>query len=159
MRDATALSRLLAGAGLTPSSVTEEPVGIVARIEPDEVLAALTALAADTYAMLVDLLGADTGSGIELTWHVRSFASDEDVYVKALAAYDSELPSVWTVYASALYSEREIAELLGLTLIGHPNPKRLLTSEEAEPNLLRKSTPIRTREELVRPGVRGGESE
>jgi NADH:ubiquinone oxidoreductase subunit C len=34
--------------------------------------------------------------------------------------------------------------------VGHPNPKRLLTSDEVEAPLLRKSTPIRTWEETRR---------
>ncbi|MRR12205.1 hypothetical protein EG835_07005, partial [bacterium] len=49
--------------------------------------------------------------------------------------------------ASALLPERETAELFGLALCGHPNPKRLLTTEGIEPLLL-KSVPIRSAEEV-----------
>jgi Ni,Fe-hydrogenase III component G len=52
------------------------------------------------------------------------------------------------VHPGALYPEREIAEMFGLDLCGHPNPKRLLTTEDSPPALLRRSTPIRTDEEV-----------
>jgi NADH:ubiquinone oxidoreductase subunit C len=45
--------------------------------------------------------------------------------------------------------ERETAELFGLSLSGHPNPKRLLTTDGVPP-LLRKSVPVRTEEEVRR---------
>ena len=54
---------------------------------------------------------------------------------------------MWEIYPAALFPEREAAELLGMTLTGHPNPKRLLTVEGTEP-LLRKSVAIRTAEEV-----------
>jgi NADH:ubiquinone oxidoreductase subunit C len=45
--------------------------------------------------------------------------------------------------------ERETAELFGLGLDGHPNPKRLLTTDGVPP-LLRRDVPIRTPEEFRR---------
>ncbi|MBE0476620.1 MAG: NADH-quinone oxidoreductase subunit C [Coriobacteriia bacterium] len=158
MPDAAALSRQLTSAGLDCYSIGDEGwLGTVLRIDAGDALRAIRALAEADYVMLADLLGADTGDGLELTWHLRSFAADEELFVKAAVAYDAEVPSVWTVYAAALYPEREAAELFGLTFRGHPNPKRLLTSDESGPFLLRKSTPIRTRAQVARPGVRDGE--
>jgi NADH:ubiquinone oxidoreductase subunit C len=97
--------------------------------------------------MLADMLGTDTGEGIELTYHLRSFARDEEIYVKANVAYDAEITSVWNIYPAALLPERETAELLGLTLAGHPNPRRLFTTDGVPP-LLRKDQPVRTVEEV-----------
>ena len=102
------------------------------------------------YDFLVDLFATDTGERIEVTWHLRAFARYEDLYLKALVDYDGEAPSVWRVYPAALYPEREAAELLGMSFPGHPNPKRLLTTDGTEP-LLRKSVLIRTAEEVRRP--------
>ena len=89
----------------------------------------------------------DTGEAIELTWRLRSYAQDCEAYLKATVAYDAEIASAWNVYPSALMPERETAELLGLKLAGHPNPKRLFTTDGIPP-LLRKSELIRSEEEV-----------
>ncbi len=124
-------------------------LGVVARVAAADVPSALGTLKASDldFVMLVDLLGADTGEEIEITYHLRSFSRDEELFVKTRLPYDGVLISVWNSFASALLPERETAELFGLTLAGHPNPKRLLTIEGEAP-LLRKSVAIRTLEEV-----------
>ncbi len=145
----TVLSAALTAAGLT-AEVSDETLGTVARVAAADIAGALTALRdGDTaFALLLDLFVTDTGEDLELTYHLRSFARDEDAYVRVTAPYDGEVPSVWRVYPAALYPEREAAELFGMAFPGHPNPKRLLTTDEVELPLLRKSTPIRTEEEV-----------
>ena len=97
--------------------------------------------------MLVDLLGTDTGEEIELTYHLRSFTRDEELYLKTRLSYGAVLESVWESYPAALLPERETAEMFGLMLSGHPNPKRLLTTEGVEPLLL-KATRVRDVHEM-----------
>lgn len=135
--------------GVTQAEVSTSTLGVLARIPADDAASALAALKASSldFIMLVDLLGTDTGEEIEITYHLRSFSRDEDLYVKCVLPYDGVLCSVWNVYASALLPERETAELFGLTLAGHPNPARLLTVDDTEP-LLRRSVAIRTLEEV-----------
>ena len=127
--------------------VAEEKLGVVARMPFVAVHDALVALKSDGFESLMDFDGIDTGEAIELTWRVRSYSADIDTFVKASLPYDGTLVSMWGVFPSALMPERETAELLGLHLDFHPNPKRLLTTE-AVPPLLRKSVPIRTVEEV-----------
>ncbi len=146
--DATALSRLLSGAGLS-AEVEVTTMGPVAHVEPHAALEALAALKAGGFESLMDFDGTDTGETVELTWRVRSYTRGGEVYLKATVGYDGEIASVWTVYPSALMPERETAELFGLRLSGHPNPKRLLTTDGVPP-LLRKDVPIRTPEEARR---------
>lgn len=146
--DATTLKALLADGGVE-ASPEETLLGTVARLRPREVLGALRALKAAGYESLVDFDGMDTGEAIELTWRVRSYAQDAEAYLKTVVPYDAEIDSVWNIYPSALMPERETAELLGLKLGGHPNPRRLLTTDGVAP-LLRKSIPIRTEEEVRR---------
>ena len=145
----TALNAALSAAGVS-AEISEELIGAVARVAPSDVVDALTALRDGdaAFTMLVDLFATDTGERLEITYHLRSFARDEDAYVRVPVEYDGEVPSVWQVFPSALYPEREAAELFGLAFPGHPNPKRLLTTDEVELPLLRKSTPIRTEEEV-----------
>jgi len=150
--DASALSAALRNAGID-APVADERLGLVARPAIADTPAALRALHAADYEMLVDLFGIDTGEDIEITYHIRSFTRDEDAYLKVNLPYDAMLTSVWDVYPAALYPEREAAEMFGLRLVGHPNPKRLLTSDEFDAPILRKSVPIRTDIELERPGI------
>ena len=147
--DATELKTLLAQAGVTAETDTVL-LGEVARLAPADAVPSLAALKAAGFESLMDFDGIDTGEAIELTWRVRSYSADTEVYLKTIVAYDAEIASAWNVYPSALMPERETAELLGLRLAGHPNPKRLLTTDGIEP-LLRKSVLIRTEEEVRRP--------
>jgi NADH-quinone oxidoreductase subunit C len=140
---------ILAASGIRSESASES-LGAVVRIEAARVADALSALCAAGYDFLVDLFATDTGEKVELTYHVRAFVSHEDLYVKALVDYDGEAPSVWRIFPAALFPEREAAELLGVSFPGHPNPKRLLTTDAVGP-LLRKSVPVRGAEEVQRP--------
>ena len=146
--DATVIKSILDAAGV-PCELEESTLGVIAHVPHDRTVAALQALRDSDldFRMLVDLLGTDTTEEIQVTYHLRSFSRDEEVFVRTSVEYDGELPSVWSVYASALMPERETAELFGLVLSGHPNPRRLLTTDGIEP-LLRKSVPIRTAEEV-----------
>jgi NADH-quinone oxidoreductase subunit C len=140
---------VLALAGIA-CRAADEPLGAVVRLDADRVLDALAALQTVGYDFLVDLFGTDTGERIELTYHLRAFAAHEDVYIKVLVDYDGEAPSVWRVHPAALYPEREAAELLGMSFPGHPNPKRLLTTEGLPP-MLRKSELVREAGEVQLP--------
>jgi NADH-quinone oxidoreductase subunit C len=99
----------------------------------------------------VDLFGTDTGSAIELTYHLRALEGLREIFMKTVVVYDGEAPSVWRVFPAALYPEREAAELLGVSFAAHPNPKRLLTTDEVSEPLLRKSVAIRTPGEVAIP--------
>jgi NADH:ubiquinone oxidoreductase subunit C len=145
--DKTVVKTVLSG--VTQAEVSTSLLGVVVHVPHDDAAATLSALKASDlgFVMLVDMLGTDTGEDIELTYHLRSFSRDEELFVKCSLPYDGVLYSVWNVYASALLPERETAELFGLTLAGHPNAARLLTTDGEEP-LLRRSVPIRTLEEV-----------
>ena len=147
-RDATMISAMLAAAGVT-AEVTSVLLGTLARVEPADALGALAAFKAGGYESVVDFDGTDTGEAIELTWRLRSYAQGCEAFLKTTVPYDAEIPSAWNIYPSVLMPERETAELLGLTLAGHPNPKRLLTTDGIPP-LLRKSVLIRSEEEVKR---------
>jgi len=146
--DATVIRHILASAGIE-GEVEETTLGILARVGSDVAVETLRALREGEldFRMLLDLFGADTGEGIEITYHLRSLSRDEEMFVKTAVAYDGALRSAWNIFPSALMPERETAELLGLKLDGHPNPKRLLTTDGVEP-LLRKSVAIRSAEEV-----------
>jgi NADH-quinone oxidoreductase subunit C len=147
--ETAALSVALEQAGVA-AEVSAEQLGALVRIASADVIEALSVLrdGDGAFAFMVDLMAVDTGEQVELTYHLRSFTRDEDVYVRCTVPYDGEVPSVWRVFPAALYPEREAAELFGIAFPGHPNPKRLLTTDEVEAPLLRKSVEIRTAEEV-----------
>ncbi len=144
--DANEIRTMLAGSGVA-AEVDTVVLGTVARVSASDAIDALAAFKADGYESLVDFDGMDTGEAIELTWRLRSYSMDCEAYLKTTVAYDAEIHSAWNIYASALMPERETAELLGLRLAGHPNPKRLFTTDGIPP-LLRKDVLIRSVEEV-----------
>ncbi|TLM99330.1 MAG: NADH-quinone oxidoreductase subunit D [Actinobacteria bacterium] len=147
--DATALASIFDRAGV-PVTIDVAPVtGTVCRTAPEHARAALVALKESErdFVFLVDTFGIDTGERIDVVYHLRSFTRDEDVLLKAAHEYDSVYVSVWDIFPSALMPEREMCELFGMLLAGHPNPKRLLTTDGIPP-LLRKEQAIRTADEV-----------
>lgn len=147
--DPTLIARLLREAGVDASVDEVSKLGVVARVAPADVSAALVALkdSSHAYHFMVDMFGVDTGEAVDVVYHLRSFVCDEELHVKAEHAYGGTIASVWEIHPAALMAERECAEMFGLLLSGHPNPKRLLTIEGATPLLL-KSVPIRDAEEV-----------
>jgi len=140
---------IAAVSGVSGAEFRDAEIGMLVRVPYESVAALLTALHEAGFESLVDFDGVDTGDDIELTWRVRSYTRGAEAVVKAAVPYDGTIESVWTIYPSALMPERESAELFGLGLEGHPNPKRLLTTDGVPP-LLRRDVPIRTPEEFRR---------
>ncbi|MCL2680494.1 MAG: NADH-quinone oxidoreductase subunit C [Coriobacteriia bacterium] len=141
----------LDAAGITQHQVSEwEHLGVVARVPADAVVGVLDVLRQHEelqFVQLIDTFGADLSDLIEVTYRLRSLKHNVDLLVKCELPYGASYSSVGTVFASALLPERELCEMFGLVLSGHPNPKRLLTIEGMPP-FLRKDVAIRTKEEI-----------
>ncbi|MDZ4169758.1 MAG: NADH-quinone oxidoreductase subunit C [Coriobacteriia bacterium] len=148
--DTAALARTLSAAGLKGIEIDDVPsLGVVIHASAAHARPVLSALKAsdDGFEFLVDLFGIDTTEAVDVVYHLRSFARDEEVFVKVDLDYGSDLASVWDLFPAALMPERECAEMFGLTLSGHPNPKHLLLTEGSKPFLLKQHL-IRTPEEV-----------
>jgi len=145
------LSAALAAAGITPDDISSvDKLGIVLSVSPADTKETLDALRQHEelqFVQLIDLFGADVRGIIEVTYRLRSLALNVDVLLKTELLYGATVSSVWEIFPAALLPERELCEMFGLFLEGHPNPKRLLTTEGLPP-FLRKEVAIRTREEL-----------
>jgi NADH:ubiquinone oxidoreductase subunit C len=140
---------IVTASGVSGVEFRDAEIGMLARVPHESVARMLTALRDAGFESLVDFDGVDTGDGIELTWRVRSYARGAEAIIKTSVPYDGTIESVWLIYPSALMPERETAELFGLGLEGHPNPKRLLTTDGVPP-MLRRDVLIRTPEEFRR---------
>ncbi|NTU71623.1 MAG: NADH-quinone oxidoreductase subunit D [Coriobacteriia bacterium] len=147
--DTTVAKSVLERAGIESSVESAEGSLSVCRVAATDVRAALVALRDSDVSVraLVDLFGIDTGEAVDAVYHVRSLTRDEDLIIKAAHDYDGVLTSIWDLFPGALMPERETAELFGLSLAGHPNPKRLLTTDGCAP-LLRKSFEVRGADEV-----------
>ncbi len=132
-----------------PAEVAEVTLGTVVRVESTRMRDTLAAFLAAGYESLVDLDGIDTGEAIEITYRLRSYRDDLEVFVKTTVPYEAEVASVWRIYPASLMPERELSEMFGLSLAGHPNPKHLFLTDGVPPLLL-KRVPIRTHEEVQR---------
>ena len=85
---------------------------------------------------------------IEVVWHLRSLPFRRFLRVKALIEKGSamDVPSVWDIYKSADWLERECYDMFGITFAGHPDLRRLLMWEQYKEGFpLRKDFPLRGR--------------
>jgi len=128
----------------------ESKLGVVVRTDIEDALTVMDALRHDDdlqFEQIIDLFGADVRDLVEVTYRLRSLTNNADIIIKCELSYGGNYPSVGEVYAGAWMPERELCEMFGLSLLNHPNPKRLLTTSDMPP-FLRKTVAIRTKEEI-----------
>ena len=90
----------------------------------------------------------DAEQPIEVVWHLRSIAFRRFLRLKALLPKRGPLvvPSVWPVFKSADWLERECFDMFGIRFEGHPDLRRLLMWEQYKEGYpLRKDFPLRGR--------------
>lgn len=87
----------------------------------------------------VDLLGMSEPPVFRVLYHLFSYPHRHILVVRAdVARDDPRIPSVAAVYPTAIWHEREAADLLGIRFDGHPDPRRILLPDEWEGHPLRK---------------------
>ena len=90
----------------------------------------------------------DLDRPIEVVWHLRSLPFRRFLRVKALLFKGQPLvvPSVWEIYKSADWMERECYDMFGIRFDGHPDLRRILMWEQYKEGFpLRKDFPLRGR--------------
>jgi len=103
-----------------------------------------------------DWLGAEdagrpgaVGERHTVTAHVVHPEGWRGLLLRTQVAAGQALPSLASVWAGAAWHERETAEMFGIELTGHPDPRRLLLSESFLGHPLRKDFVLASR--VVRP--------
>jgi NADH-quinone oxidoreductase subunit C len=90
----------------------------------------------------------DAEMPLEVVWHLRSIPYRRFLRLKAELPKDGplEVDSIWSVYKSADWLERECYDMFGITFTGHPDLRRILMWEQyREGYPLRKDFPLRGR--------------
>jgi NADH-quinone oxidoreductase subunit C len=85
---------------------------------------------------------------LEVVWHLRSLPYRRFIRLKALLRKGAplEVDSVWPVFKSADWLERECFDMFGVKFIGHPDLRRILMWEQYKEGFpLRKDFPLRGR--------------
>ncbi|MBI2681645.1 MAG: NADH-quinone oxidoreductase subunit C [Acidobacteriales bacterium] len=98
------------------------------------------------FNFLADVTCADfhpTEPRFHLAYHLLSHELKQRVRLKvAVAGDDPVVESVFPVWPSANFFERELYDLLGIRFLGHPNLRRILMPEDWEGHPLRKDYPV-----------------
>lgn len=124
LADIDALTERLAR-GPKPGPILRAP--IVLPVSPDELRAAARALSGDANVRFVTAFSAvAAGGGFEVLYiyaHKREHAL---IILKVELAAGQALPAVTSIVPAANWLEREMAELLGVPLEGHPDPRPVI---------------------------------
>jgi NADH-quinone oxidoreductase subunit C len=85
---------------------------------------------------------------IEVVWHLRSLPYRRFLRIKSQLQKGKplEIDSVWDIYKSADWLERECFDMFGIRFVGHPDLRRILMWESYKEGYpLRKDFPLRGR--------------
>lgn len=100
---------------------------------------------------LSDLCGVDklaVNNTFEIVYHLYSLIRNNRIRLKAQIP-NSERPSIATVFPvwpTANWHEREVYDMFGVVFEGHPDMRRILTPEGFEGHPLRKDYPVNKRQ-------------
>jgi NADH-quinone oxidoreductase subunit C len=131
--------------------VWSETTVVVDRARAGEIVQWLHDDPAQRYDYLVDVTAVeyrDMDRPIEVVWHLRSLPYRRFLRLKALLFKGQPLvvPSVWSIYKSADWMERECYDMFGIRFDGHPDLRRILMWEQYKEGFpLRKDFPLRGR--------------
>ena len=79
----------------------------------------------------------------EVIYHVHSVERKERIRLKCrVSGVDPVIESVYSVWRSANWYEREIFDLFGIQFLNHPDLRRILMPDDWEGHPLRKDYPI-----------------
>ena len=129
----------------------------IGRDDARRVLAWLQHDIAQPYAMLLDLFGIDERSRVHrieqpqadftVVYTLLSLQRDAELRVKVpLTGEFPSLPTVTDLWPNANWYERELWDMFGVTVIGHPNLRRILCPPWWQGHALRKEHPARATE-------------
>ncbi|AUS99667.1 NAD(P)H-quinone oxidoreductase subunit J [Aliinostoc sp. HNIBRCY26] len=132
------ISSWLSENGFAHESLAPDKNGVeIIKVEPDFLLPIATALYAYGFNYLQFQSGIDLGPGEDLVsvYHLVKVGDNadqpEEVRVKVfLPRENPRIPSVYWIWKTADWQERESYDMFGIIYEGHPNLKRILMPED-----------------------------
>ena len=109
--------------------------------------------------MLLDVVGTDyaefvlpTPARFGVTYNFYQLEGNVRLFARVYLNDAETLPSLYPVWKSANYLEREVYDLLGVVFEGHPDLRKILTPDDLEGHPLRKDFPLGESPTLFRDG-------
>ena len=136
----TSLGDAIAGSAIDRGELT-------LTVQATSIIKVLTYLRDDTnclFTMLVDVCGVDfpeREKRFEVVYHLLSVRQNQRIRVKLATDEATPVPSVYGVFRSALWFEREAWDLYGIFFSDHPDLRRILTDYGFDGHPLRKDFP------------------
>jgi NADH-quinone oxidoreductase subunit C len=118
---------------------------VVAREAIADVLTKLRDDAATQFKTLFEIAGADypeRPERFEVVYHLLSYTNNLRLRVTVATDEDTPVPSVSSVFPSAIWFERECWDMYGVLFLGHPDLRRILTDYGFQGFPLRKDFPL-----------------
>ena len=121
---------------------------LMVRVEAAAIVKVLTFLRDDQncqFKQLIEMTGVDfpeRETRFDVVYILLSPRHNQRVRVKLATDEDTPVSSVCEVFSSAIWQEREIWDMYGVSFSGHPDLRRLLTDYGFEGHPLRKDFPL-----------------
>lgn len=138
----SALADRLAALTGQPAIVQRMRGGIVGIEVPPASLLATARMLRDElgFELLSSVSGVDMGDHFDSVYHLRSLSKNWLLQLRVrLAADQTEVDSLVSIYPTANWLEREEYDLLGIVYAGHPDLRRIMLDDEFQGHPLRKS--------------------
>lgn len=110
------------------------------QIDPGELLVLSKTLREEYgFNYLANLTSVDYTESFELIYHLYSIPENNKIAIKARVPRDKPvIDSVFSVWPTADWQEREVYDLMGITFKDHPNLIRILMPDDYDAHPLRK---------------------
>ncbi len=112
----------------------------------ESIIVACQAVQQAGYNFLEDVTAVDwypSEPRFQITYHILSHSLKQRIrLVVRLGSEDPSIDSIVTVWPSANFYEREIFDLFGVHIGGHPNLRRIMMPEDWNGHPLRKDYPV-----------------
>ena len=98
------------------------------------------------FEILADLAGVDTGTEMQVVYHLYSVLTPDwlRVIAEGLERDTPRVASVTFLWTGAEWAEREAYDMFGIIFEGHPNLRRILLADDWDEGFpLRKDYPLR----------------
>ncbi|MFC1856153.1 NADH-quinone oxidoreductase subunit C [Thermodesulfobacteriota bacterium] len=123
--------------------ITKETVIYVKKAEIKKVLAYLKETFTMDYLFSITVVDyPERNPRFDVVYHLRTLLKDLQITIKAKVEDGKAIDSVYELYKSANWFEREAYDMLGVEFKGHPNLKRLYMPHDFNGHPLRKEFPL-----------------